>query len=53
MHGALDCEEIDEDVVSKDSFLRESGTGVLDIIDEERAVHAAAQTALLGHDALP
>jgi hypothetical protein len=52
VHAAADCEEEDADVVFKDSFLSGSGKGVSDCIDEELAVHAAAQAALLGDNAL-
>jgi hypothetical protein len=42
------CDEVDEDVISKDEFLNSTETGTDDKIDAERAIHAAAQAALLG-----
>jgi hypothetical protein len=48
VHASGSCEEEDEDVVSKHQFLNSTETGTDDKIDAERAIHAAAQAALLG-----
>ena len=48
VHAAASCDEEDEDVISKDEFLNSTEPGTDDKIDAERAIHAAAQAALLG-----
>jgi hypothetical protein len=46
VHASGSCDEDDEDVVSKHDFLEGSEPGTSEIIDAERATHAAAQAAL-------
>jgi hypothetical protein len=46
VHASGSCDEDDEDVVSKHDFLEGSEPGTSEVIDAERATHAAAQAAL-------
>jgi hypothetical protein len=48
VHASPSCDEDDEDNISKDEFLNSTEQGTSDIIDAERAIHAAAQATLIG-----